>query len=325
MESTDRLRQGLLAALGSPERVKAYLQWAVNKIPPNQLLAPSNLLRFRAVGGPAPAPAEKTVLLQNKALYAKPYCCLFDRVTFQAIRVKSSFTRGETGTAGAGEDRDLLHLLFNVQICPQCHFASGDKNQFLFESADPDKEEFAPADRQARLLAERFSARAALAATCGKTLYTEGRTPKDALVACQIAVLCAKALYEGDPRRDPVHLRSVARYLVNAAQLCRHLNDDAGALDHRRQAMAVSQEAFSLLQGIPAYETLYLIVRLACELDDAASVQQYGLAARRLFDGRNQIDDSRERTALDKFLRKINGHYEDFFSRRGEDRHIMNI
>lgn len=326
MSAKDQLREALLAALGSPERVKAYLQWAQNQVALNQLLLPANLRRFRAQGGPTTAAAaEKTVLL-HKGLYAKPYVCLFDRVTFQAIRVKGSFSRGETTVEGAtGESRDLLYLVFSVQICPQCFFASGDTNHFAFDSADPNKVNFTPGDRQRQLMAEQFSLRAALATPCGSALVSESRTPKDALAAYQIAVLCAKALYEGDRRHDPLHLRAAARYQVSASQVCRVLDDNAGSADYRRQALATFQEAFSLLQGTDVYETLYSMVRLACDSDDAAAVQQCGMAARKLFDGRAQVGDPRERTALDKFLRKINVLYEEFFQRHGEDRHIMNL
>lgn len=326
--SVERMRAALIAALGSPARVKAYLQWAVRRVAADDLLLPENLRRFeaQAVTIPPPSsPAAGATGLRHKGLYAKTYTCLFDRTSFTAVKVKSSF-EGEEGTrAGDDEDRERAVLLHSVQICPHCYFASADKNHFAYDTPDPDKDDLAPTPRQIRLMEERLPDREALVRACPPTLFTEGRAPQDALVACRLAAMCAQTLHEADPKRDPVLVRAMGRYHLHAAQLCRRLNDPVAAQNFRREALARFQDAYSVLQGPSAHETLFVLIKVAAELEDADEVLRLGGEARRLFDLRESVLDAKERLSLDKHLRKINAVFEDFFQRRGEDRHIVNL
>ena len=324
MPSHEHLRRALLVTLRSPERVKAYLQWALKRIAVDQLLLPETLRRFEVQHPQFPAPRAIESGPANKGLYVKTYSCLFDHTAFTAYKVKGSTATGDTSGA-PDEARDRLSLLFSVQICPQCFFASADKNHFAFESPDPDKANLVPSDRQTRLLTERFGEREALARESGSTLFGESRTPRDGLAANRLAVLCAQSLYEGDPRHDPLLLRAIGRCQLSAGHLCRIADDHAGADTHRREALGTLKNAYSALQGAPAHETLYTIVRLAADLGDPAVVHEYGTEARRHYDGRLRVEDPRERISLDKHLKKINAVYEEFFARRGEERHIMNI
>lgn len=325
--SLERTRTALLAVLGSPERVKAYLHWALHRVAARDLLLPENLRRFQAQAGQSsPEPRRPAAAaLRHKGLYAKPYTCLFDRTVFTALKVKGSFEGEEGARHGEDEDREGAVLLHSVQVCPMCYFASADKNHFAFDSPDPEKSDLVPTARQVRLVQDRYPDRAAIVRACPPTLFTEQRSPQDALAAHRLAAMCAQTLHEGDPKRDPHLLRAMGRYHLNAAHLSRRLNRPEASDPFRREALACFQEAYSTLQGDVAYETLFVMMKLSGELTDAGAVLRWGGEARRLFDARESVVDAKERLSLDKHLKKINAVYEDFFQRRGEDRHIMNL
>jgi len=165
------------------------------------------------------------------------------------------------------------YLLQEVQVCPECHFASSNPADWRTHNPEDAALDF---DAKAiRAIQQNKKERQDLFREGSPTFFSDHRTSRDAAVAINLAILSAQALYKTAPHEHTPLLCRIGKYYLWMAEVLRLSGHQGPEERQLRSALTIFLEAFPHLDGFLLIRTLYQIVALCIHFGDDMQAVSY--------------------------------------------------
>lgn len=255
----------------------------VKEVESRKIIVPQSEVEGKASGSPSAARAVNSSLLLRHAKCQ--FCKTETPLKLFTLRTRTMVTEADKFDVDCyinsiGQNEYCDYSLLEVGVCPNCYFATNDFR--AFEVLGLRSEEMITFSE---FVFTAFKKKAddlkPLILKCGKTMFTENRSPEDALVAIELAVYTLTFLYNYDRLKYGLTQNEIFQYALKSAAIA----DKAHFVDIRNQKY---QEAFQLglmqmaLKGeLGVRRHTYQMYALSCFLRDKDNIKKYG---KELFD-----------------------------------------
>ncbi|MBI5361482.1 MAG: DUF2225 domain-containing protein [Planctomycetes bacterium] len=278
----------LLAVLGTPEKVKSYMEFSALKgRTGEEMLRFAHLREFDEIVIPAAKP-DVQAEFKNNSLLPYEYRCGFhpDARPFSVQRLRPLTQRTDLNEflvvhyVEPVKGRDACNGLFmEVIVCPQCFFASTEQKHFITknpERGEDFKSDFNPSQKTLNYIFDKRAERLAV----GKgvmDLFSPVKTHKTALTAFELAVMSMKAIHDSSPARYNRYPTLIAMMYLQSAQLCRESGDKAREETCLRAAFDMLKNAEELGRENPRvfYKNILRVVKLALHFGDIQTASRF--------------------------------------------------
>lgn len=206
----------------------------------------------------------------NKSTYSERYRCFFHETDkfFNCYTLKQKTQVVRTNVfdtfvykAAVPGQQYCNYLLIEVQVCPECHFATNVYSHFCRygEQQEPPTEFN---QKVMAAMAERTKEREAIAHSFSARFYTIRRSHHDAIKAFELAALCYDTIATARTKPHGLSLCRAGNFYLKAA----HLAIEKGNLEEEekflRQATAYLEKSYLYLAGPNLIRTIYQLVAL---------------------------------------------------------------
>lgn len=248
-----------------------------------KIVVPQTEMESKTSGNPSAARAVNSSLLLRHAKCQ--FCKNETPLKLFTLRTRTMVTEADKFDVDCylnsiGQNEFCDYSLLEVGVCPNCYFATNDFR--AFEVLGLRSEEMITFSE---FVFTAFKKKAddlkSLVLKCGKTMFTENRSPEDALVAIELAVYTLTFLYNYDRLKYGLTQNEIFQYALKSAAIA----EKAHFVDIRNQKY---QEAFQLglmqmaLKGeLGVRRHTYQMYALSCFLRDKENIKKYG---KELFD-----------------------------------------
>lgn len=248
-----------------------------------KIVVPQTEMESKTSGNPSAARAVNSSLLLRHAKCQ--FCKNETPLKLFTLRTRTMVTEADKFDVDCylnsiGQNEFCDYSLLEVGVCPNCYFATNDFR--AFEVLGLRSEEMITFSE---FVFTAFKKKAddlkPLVLKCGKTMFTENRSPEDALVAIELAVYTLTFLYNYDRLKYGLTQNEIFQYALKSAAIA----EKAHFVDIRNQKY---QEAFQLglmqmaLKGeLGVRRHTYQMYALSCFLRDKDNIKKYG---KELFD-----------------------------------------
>lgn len=230
-----------------------------------------------------------TVRASNSSLLIRQAKCQFCKnetpLKLFTLRTRTMVTEAdrfdiECYVNSIGQSEFCDYSLLEVGVCPNCYYASNDFKTFevlgLRSEETTSFSEFV-----FTAFKKRSDDLKPLISKCGKTMFTENRSPEDALIAIDLAVYALNFLFNYDRLKYGLTQNEIFQYALKAASIA----DKANFVDIRNQkyneAFQLGQVQMALKGELGVRRHSYQMYALSCLFRSKDNMRKYG---KELFD-----------------------------------------
>ena len=260
----------------------------------------------------------------NNSLFTIPvtcYMCGEKHIPFQSLQSRTMVS--DTNVFGVPQYKEALpgkefcdYNLVRINVCPSCHYSSGDVGDFHKESRTA-KDDTVPFDRE-QIVAQwnaTASQRQGMINASMDGFFSEHRNVEQSLLSYDLAVLTCdeimKAEMEKKERlRNYEFARKAVLYMMIKAELLINKKQPNEAVDLMKMASSRLEVIFPFLRRESSVKAAFLLGMLGLYFEDHKAVGQ-NLSFLRQYNENNKVRlGSEEHKALMSSLKRLNEAYQ---------------
>ncbi len=211
--------------------------------------------------------------------------------------------------AAVPEQDHCNYMLIEVQICPECYFATNFYKHFYPVGTEGVKPKEFNSKAVASLLELKKERQAVFKKMSGEPTDSLDRNHEDAILAFELAALSYKAVAMVQKNPHGMSLYRVGNFYLKAAHLC----SEIGALEREekylQKAIAYLERSYATLTGPCLYRVSFQILALYIYFEDFHHASQYLQAMNRISE--TTIVNDQQMKVLMKYLDKIRDYWQD--------------
>lgn len=269
-------------------------------------------------GAAADAAAEMEEKIRQ-ILYTQKYKCFFHRtekdINCHSLKVKTQVVHPNAFDvmvykAAVPEQVYCNYMLVEVQICPECYFATNFYSHFCSErSKDNERPREFNGAVVAQIAATKDERKAIFEKMSGAPSDSLQRNYEDAILAFELAAMSYKTVALAHRTPHGMSLYRVGNFYLKAAQLCSEIGDYDRGDGYLGQALDYLEKSYSTLLGPSLFRVSLQICALSIYFEDFQNAEQYMQAMTKLSSG--PIDNLKDKQVLTKYLNRIKEYWQD--------------
>lgn len=221
---------------------------------------------------------------ENPSLLLRNAKCLFcksnNKVNLFTLKTRTMLTEPnkfdiECFTSAIGNNEYCDYILLEVGVCHNCFFATNDFRMFDIQGLRADETiEFSEFLYQA--FQKKYEERKKIISKCSDKMFTEQRSPEDALIAIELAIHTLNFLFEYDKLKYSWTQNEIFQYALKTGAIA----EKAQMLDLRNkkylEAYQLGLLQMSLKGEIGVRRHTLQMYALSCFLRNKESIKKYG-------------------------------------------------
>lgn len=201
------------------------------------------------------------------------------------------------------------YMLIEVQICPECYFASNYYKHFYPLGSEVVMPREFKNKIVAQLLAEKEERRKIFAKMSDEPADSLLRNHEDAILAFELAAVSYKTIAMAHKEPHGMSLYRVGNFYLKAAHLCSELGDLEREEHYLQQAIGYLEKSYGTLSGPCLYRVTLQIMALYIYFEDFHHASQYLQAMNRIAE--TTVVSDQEMKVLVKYQDRIREYWQD--------------
>ena len=203
------------------------------------------------------------------------------------------------------------YMLIEVQICPECYFATNYYKHFVSEKYH--KEGSRPKEFNGAVVAQMAKTKAERKAIfdkmSGGQLDGLQRSHEDAILSFELAALSYKTVAMAHKVPHGMSLYRIGNFYLKAAQLCAEIDEKDREDAFLRQALDYLEKSYTTLTGPSLYRVTMQIFALSIYFEEFQNAEQYMQAMNKLLAG--PVENLKDKQVMVKYMTRIKDSWQD--------------
>ena len=254
----------------------------------------------------------------RQSTYTEPHSCFFHSpqhvINCHSLKFKTQVVHPNAFDvmvykAAVPEQEYCNYMLIEVQICPECYFATNYYNHFYPAGTEAVMPREFKNKIVAQVMANKDERKKIFDRMSNEPKDSLLRNHEDAILAFELAASSYKTIAMAHKEPHGMSLYRVGNFYLKAAHLCSELGDLEREESYLQQAIGYLEKSYGTLSGPCLYRVSLQILALYVYFEDFHHASHYLQAMNRIAD--TTVVNDQEMKVLMKYLDRIRDYWQD--------------